>query len=80
MAITNDAEPITDCPCNHGWMCEEHPDKPWEHDDCGGAGELCKNSDFSKNPDSIFALKYSSRTSRSPRRDRQKRARRGNVS
>ena len=21
-----------------GWVCEDHPDKPWEHDGCGGAG------------------------------------------
>jgi len=26
-----------------GWVCEEHPDRPWEHDGCGGAGagRLC---------------------------------------
>lgn len=21
-----------------GWRCEEHPDKPWPHDDCPGPG------------------------------------------
>jgi hypothetical protein len=22
-------------------VCEDHPDKPWEHDGCGGAGAPC---------------------------------------
>lgn len=32
-----------DCPIckGTGWVCEEHPDKPWEHDGCGGAGGRC---------------------------------------
>lgn len=21
-----------------GWVCEQHPDKPWRHDDCAGPG------------------------------------------
>ena len=31
------------CPVCLGarWVCEDHPDKPWEHDDCGGAGLPC---------------------------------------
>ena len=24
-----------------GWVCEDHPDKPWEHEGCGGAGAPC---------------------------------------
>lgn len=24
-----------------GWVCEDHPDKPMEHDSCGGAGAPC---------------------------------------
>jgi hypothetical protein len=24
-----------------GRVCEDHPDKPWEHDGCGGAGGPC---------------------------------------
>jgi hypothetical protein len=24
-----------------GWVCEEHPDKPWEHDGCGDVGAKC---------------------------------------
>lgn len=27
--------------CCEGWICEEHPDKPWPHDDCAGPGMLC---------------------------------------
>jgi len=22
------------------WVCEEHPDKPFPHDDCGGPGMM----------------------------------------
>ena len=31
------------CPrCDdRAWVCEEHPEKPWPHDDCPGPGELC---------------------------------------
>ena len=29
--------------CDHGWVCEEHPDKPWPSGcDCG-AGMPCPN-------------------------------------
>ncbi len=24
-----------------GWLCDEHPTLPWEHDDCDGAGVAC---------------------------------------
>lgn len=31
------------CPvcAGKGWVCEEHADKPWQHDGCGDAGEPC---------------------------------------
>jgi Phage integrase family len=29
--------------CKDGWICEEHPDKPWPHDDCAGPGVQCPN-------------------------------------
>ena len=38
-----------------GWVCENHPDKPWEDSgsalscDCGGAGDACDC-----NPDGDF--------------------------
>ena len=27
--------------CNNGWVCEEHPDKPMDHSDCGAPGMPC---------------------------------------
>ena len=29
--------------CADGWICEEHPDKPWPHDHCYGPGVPCEN-------------------------------------
>jgi hypothetical protein len=30
------------CPlCHDGWVCEQHPDRGWPHDDCGGPGKSC---------------------------------------
>lgn len=34
-----------DCRCAADWVCESHPDRPWEHDGCGGAGVQCPNQD-----------------------------------
>ena len=51
----DERKPAPECFCNHGWVCEEHPDKPWDHDNCGGAGQPCKNPDCRKDPDTIFA-------------------------
>ena len=31
------------CWCFYGWICEDHPDKPWGHKECGAAADLCKN-------------------------------------
>jgi hypothetical protein len=44
----------TKCACLKGWICEDHPNKPWGHRGCGAAGELCKNPNCDKDPDSIF--------------------------
>ena len=35
--------------CDNGWICEEHPERPWPHDDCGRPGVRCENPecDFS---------------------------------
>ncbi len=27
--------------CNDGWICEEHPEQGWPHDDCAGPGMPC---------------------------------------
>lgn len=32
-----------DCPCVDGWVCEDHPAEPMNHDGCGGAGAPCLN-------------------------------------
>lgn len=31
------------CRCNEGWVCEDHFDKPRNHDGCEGAGTKCDN-------------------------------------
>jgi hypothetical protein len=31
--------------CWFGYVCEDHLDKPWEHDGCGGAGDPCPRPD-----------------------------------
>ncbi len=32
------------------WVCENHTDKPWNGDCCGGAGQPCQCNDDVKNP------------------------------
>jgi len=37
---------LDDCPvctgsAERGWTCEDHPDKPWRHSGCRGAGAPC---------------------------------------
>ena len=27
--------------CDNGWICEEHPDQPWPHQNCAGPGMPC---------------------------------------
>jgi len=31
------------CRCEQGWICEEHPDKPYPDDNCTGPGTQCDN-------------------------------------
>jgi hypothetical protein len=31
------------CFCFDGWVCEQHPDRCWPHDDCPGPGMPCVN-------------------------------------
>ena len=31
------------CFCDDGWVCEQHPNRPWPHDDCSGPRMLCRN-------------------------------------
>jgi hypothetical protein len=46
------------CSCYFGVVCEDHHDKPWEHDDCHGAGDPCprRNCPYRNNPDAVFAM------------------------
>lgn len=34
-------EPICKLCRGSGWLCDEHPTLPWDHDDCDGAGIVC---------------------------------------
>ena len=45
------------CVCWFGTVCEDYPDKPWEHDDCHAAGDLCPRTEcpYKNDPDAIFA-------------------------
>jgi hypothetical protein len=38
--------PICEGSAAPGWLCEEHPDQPWEHDGCGAAGMKCVCNPF----------------------------------
>lgn len=40
--VRSDA-PAAACVCDEGWVCEDHPDQPLNHDGCGGAGMKCDN-------------------------------------
>jgi hypothetical protein len=31
------------CSCFYGWICKNHPEKPWGHKECGAPADLCKN-------------------------------------
>ena len=43
MAIERDAPLL--CRCEQGWICEEHPDQRYPHDNCSGPGMQCDNPD-----------------------------------
>lgn len=34
-------EPICQLCQGSGWLCDEHPTLPWDHDGCEGAGIVC---------------------------------------
>lgn len=47
---------------NTGWVCEQHPDKPWDGGsdkgcDCGGAGMPCGDCNTSNPPDQSRVIK-----------------------
>ena len=36
--------------CSDGWICEQHPEKGWPHDDCAGPGMPCPSCQPSGRP------------------------------
>lgn len=38
-----DSQPSAECHCLEGWICEEHTELPWPHQDCAGPGTRCSN-------------------------------------
>ena len=46
----------SECPCDDGWVCDLHRDKPFEHDGCRSEGTEYQNPKCTKNPDSFFAV------------------------
>jgi hypothetical protein len=35
-------EPVCILCRGSGWLCDEHPMLPWDHDDCDGVGIVCE--------------------------------------
>lgn len=59
------ASEISGCTdCDEGWICEEHPDKPFAHDSCRAPGMPCKtchpSGDYPGIPDGAVILAESS--------------------
>jgi hypothetical protein len=49
------------CPlcCGSGWLCDEHPMLPWDHDDeCDGAGIVCRCNAFAVAPHNEVFVEY----------------------
>ncbi len=44
------------CKCDDGWVCESHPNKPWPHGECGGAGMPCRELGC---PDTLWRCPWS---------------------
>ncbi len=38
----HEADTCAKCEPGDGWICEQHPDKHWPHDDCIGPGMPCE--------------------------------------
>jgi hypothetical protein len=43
-------KPAQVCFCNDGWICEQHPEQGWPHDDCGGPGMPCPRCNADDRP------------------------------
>ena len=42
--------------CDRGWVCESHPEKPFQHDDCGGPGMPCTCIPKGVYPPNVYGL------------------------
>ena len=43
-----------------GWLCDEHPTLPWDHDGCDGAGIVCRCNGFATTPHREVFVEYDS--------------------
>jgi len=46
---------------DEAWVCESHPDEPWEHEGCGGAGMPCPSCNTDEPPrfgPNVLAVEY----------------------
>lgn len=41
-----------------GWLCDEHPTLPWEHEDCDGVGVACRCNALAAVPHTDVFVEY----------------------
>ena len=41
-----------------GWLCDEHPNLPWDHDDCDGIGVVCRCNAAAATPHRVVFVEY----------------------
>ena len=41
-----------------GWLCDQHPALPWDHDDCDGAGIVCRCNEFAVAHHNVVFVEY----------------------
>ncbi|HVQ04885.1 MAG TPA: hypothetical protein VMT14_15295 [Burkholderiaceae bacterium] len=41
-----------------GWLCDEHPAQPWEHEDCDGVGVACGCNSLAAVPHTDVFVEY----------------------
>jgi hypothetical protein len=45
------------CVCGgEGWLCEQHPERAWPHDDCAGPGMPCTCNPGAALPDGFTVV------------------------
>jgi hypothetical protein len=43
-----------------GWLCDEHPTLPWDHDECDGTGIVCRCNVSAVVPHRVVFVEYDS--------------------